>query len=120
MTKQEIVDVATLALDAGWQEGFQYFEVPLTLPDAEESDGEFTFDSVASIYALVNGERDGADWLAIFATTDGQFVVGRANQHSTGPHSWSSAGSARIATTIEDALTDLSAEERERLEIPNA
>lgn len=75
-----------------------------------------TFDDLAEVVRLANGEANGADWLGVFRLNDGRYVAVSASLDYA-DNARIEGGVSRIADTYEEAIAVLNDQEMRRLGI---
>lgn len=99
-----------------WQEAFNVSPTYNTMSEA--SDTEIALDDVSVIFASVEGDNDGPDWLAIGKVTDGRYFVIEAGCCYTG---WdcNGHGTIHVSTSWNELITmAMDNSQRDRLGIP--
>ena len=103
-------NVEDLKADPDWRHAFHEAQ------HGDDGDGPSALDDVVEIIAAIEGENDGADWLAIVRLSDGRYAKMFAGCDYTG---WDcqAAGNIEFYTTREELLSPntLTAAERKRL-----
>lgn len=102
-----------------WESAFRVCSAPRAA-NGYTGPTDVTYDQLASVVAKDErgGEYAEMDLVGLFETTDGRYVVIRAGCDTTG---WEcqAGGAIEVAASAEDAVRwSLTAEERERLQLP--
>jgi len=112
MTPQEF------AADSNWRWALEYNQQGFTPSKTEGFKGSidpFTFDDIVEVIACVEGENDGADWLAVLRLQDNRLIFVTAGCDYTGWDCVSDMRSVVAATLPELIRWGMSEEQRERL-----
>ena len=67
-------DLDYIKSDYNWVEVFKYANPEKCVDDEDISTESFTMDDISEIKALVDGQNDQDDWIAIFKLKDGRFA----------------------------------------------
>jgi len=67
-------DLDYIKSDYNWVEVFKYANPEKCVDDEDISTESFTMDDISEIKALVDGQNDQDDWVAIFKLKDGRFA----------------------------------------------
>lgn len=111
LSRQEFMD------SSDWEYIFQNFISPTPVLGYEGLTGPFSREDVADIVALVEGENDGPDWVAVFRLNDGRFASVSAGCDYAG---WGcqERGRAEVGGSLGDILRyGLTDDERQRLDV---